>query len=115
MISIFNGTFESEEDETNPYVKIYLDQKYLMKTRTLENNRYPVFNQAFVTPIITSDTQISFVAFSRGDSTDKLLLTVQTTVDFVLAMGLNGVATCQPEGSPRGSVCFSIRWTRELG
>ena len=117
MISIINGTFESPADEAtqlDPYVKVYLDQKYLMKTRTIESTNSPIFNQAFVTPLITSDTQIGFVVFNRDETDEKLLLTVQTTVDFVLAMKLNGSVTCQPEGSPRGRLCFSIKWFKEL-
>ena len=118
MISILNATFEGPPDEvseTDSYVKVYLDQKYLMKTRTIENNNSPVFNQAFVTPLITSDTQIGFVMFDRSDSEDKLLLTVQTSVDLILALKLNGSVTCQPEGSPRGRLCFSVKWFQELG
>jgi Ca2+-dependent lipid-binding protein len=118
VISVVNGTFSGpveEAGELNPYVKVYLDQKYLMKTRTIDGSNHPVFNQAFVTPFITSDTQIGFLVFNRDDSEEKLLLTVQTTVDFILAMNLNGTTTCQPQGSPRGRLCFSIKWFREVG
>lgn len=117
VIVILNGTFATPADEAggiSPYVKVYLDQKYLMKTRTVENSNEPVFKQAFVTPVITSDTQIGFVAFDRN-SDESLLLTVQTSVDLILALRLNGTVTCQPEGSPKGQLCFSVRWSKEIG
>lgn len=117
MIAIINGTFVTAADEAagiSPYVKVYLDQKYLMKTRTVENTNEPIFKQAFVTPVITSDTQIGFVVFDRN-SDENLLLTVQTSVDLLLALRLNGTVTCQPEGSPKGRLCFSVRWSKELG
>lgn len=117
VISIINGTFANQADEItqySAYVKVFLDQKYLMKTRTIEGSNKPIFNQAFVTPVITSDTQIGFIVFDRDEAEEKLLLTVQMTVDFILAMKLNGSVTCQPLGSPKGQLCFSIKWLKEL-
>jgi len=116
IITIINGTFVSQ-DEDSPsdpyvkrYVKIFLDQNYLHKTKAVENINNPFWGFSFVTPVMTSDTQIAFLAFDRDSSSEKLLLTVQTTINFILMMGLNATATCGPPGSPRGQICYIIRW-----
>lgn len=112
MITIINGTFVSQDEDSpsDPYVKVFLDQKYLLKTKTVENDNNPLWRFSFVTPLMTSDTQIGFVVFDRDSSSEELLLTVQTTVDFVLMMGLNATATCGPPESPRGQLCYSVQW-----
>lgn len=112
IITIINGTFErsDEDSESDPYVKVYLDQKFLTKTKIVENKNNPVWMQSFVTPVITSDTQLGFIVFDKDPTGEELLLTEQTTVNLILALGLNATATCGPPGSPRGQLCYSIQW-----
>lgn len=85
-----------------------------MKTKVIENNNNPVWMTAFLTPIMTSDTQLGFIVFDKDPVGEELLITVQTSVSLILALGLNGTATCAPPGSPKGQLCYEIRWYPEL-
>ena len=111
-ISIINGTFEKkdEDSDSDPFVKVYMDDKYLTKTKIIENQNDPEWKQSFVTPVITSDTQLGFIVLDKDQAGEELLLTVQTSVNLILALGLNGTATCDPPGSPKGFLCYSITW-----
>lgn len=97
---------------SDPYVKLFLDQKYLMKTKTIEGNNNPVWNQAIVTPVITSDTQISLILLNRDSMHEQIISTVQTNVDLTMAQENNGTVTCAPpitEINPN-QLCYSLTW-----
>jgi Ca2+-dependent lipid-binding protein len=112
VISILNATvFKQDEDsDSDPYVKVYLDQKYLMKTRVIENSNNPIWMTSFVTPVMTSDAQLGFIVFDKDPGGEELLLTVQTSVSMILALGQNATAVCGPQGSPKGQLCYLIKW-----
>lgn len=113
-IAIYNASLPSKDleiegQESDPFVKVFLDQKYLMKTKTLENNNFPVWKQIFMSPLMTSDSQITFIVMDRDTNGEEMLLTVQTTVDLVMALDKNSTVVCAPESSPN-YLCYSIAW-----
>ena len=115
-ILIINATVtprdESSMKPSDPYVKLFLDQKYLMKTKTIENNNYPIWNQAIITPVITSDTQISLIVLNRDAMHEQILTTVQTNIDLMMAQERNGTITCAPPITEvnKNQLCYSLTW-----
>ena len=115
-ILIVNATVSPRDESSmklsDPYVKLFLDQKYLMKTKTIENNNNPVWNQAIVTPVITSDTQISLILLNRDAMHEQIITTVQTNVDLTMAQEKNATISCAPPITDinRNQLCYSLTW-----
>lgn len=114
FIAIINGTFPGNDKpkdgvKSDAFVKLFIDDKFLAKTKVVENNDTPVWRQTFVTPVITSDTVIRLFVFDKDPNREELLMeNIQTSPKEVVEAGMNSTVTCSQE--KEFYLCYSISW-----
>ncbi|KAI1280577.1 hypothetical protein HDE_13473 [Halotydeus destructor] len=117
-ITIFNASLpdkdrKSEGPKSDGFVKIYLDSSYLAKTKVIVENNEPKWRETFVTPMITSDTEIEMLVFDKDDNTEEFIIGAKTSAKALMESRRNGTLNCVPENS-KFQFCYAIVWWSQM-
>lgn len=108
-ITILKGStiHQNGEMRSGASVKVYVDGKYLVKTREENDVESPKWYFTFVTPIIPFDTKIEMVLVDRLMEQEEYLSTVTTSPKQLVDMGDENKEICSEEDN---RICFKLDW-----
>ncbi|KAI8063385.1 C2 domain-containing protein [Gilbertella persicaria] len=65
VIEASNLTGKDMIGKNDPYVELWIDERYKQKTRVIKNNDNPLWNQTFTFPLEGNDHKIHFKVFDK--------------------------------------------------
>lgn len=112
-ITILEGStiHQNADMRSGASVKVYVDGKYLVKTRETNDVMAPKWYFTFVTPIISFDTKIEMVFTDRLMEHEEYLSSLTTSPKQVVDMGDENKEICSEEDN---RICFKLDWAYEM-
>lgn len=75
--------------EGDPYVKFYVNNRFIDKTATRYNTHHPKFNENFIVNSLTRMDILKFEAWNENSGKDDYIFSITTTCDEILSKRMN--------------------------
>jgi len=98
---------------SDAFVKLYIDDKFITKTKIIDENNTPVWKEMFATPLIDSKSMIRLLVFDKDPKGEELILSLHTTANEVVLSGKNATLVCSP-AEEMYNLCYAIAWYPHL-